>query len=61
VEEGLGSWRSNRTKSSYKKRNGALRDAVKNSGKAVTKFQKAAAKIPRDITDAIPRVGRLFG
>src|SRR5688572_6146418 len=37
VEEGLGEWRERSGASALKKRDGALRDAVKNYGKAVTK------------------------
>src|SRR5689334_4274101 len=60
VEEGLGLWRERRDGSARKKRNGALRDAVKNYGKAVTKFHKVAAKLPEDVTKNFPKI-RIFG
>lgn len=60
VEEGLGVWRERRDESSRKKRDGALRDALKNYGKAVTKFHKVGAKLPADLTSRLPKL-RLFG
>jgi hypothetical protein len=60
VEEGLGVWRDRRDGSSRKKRDGALRDALKNYGKAVTKFHKVGAKLPEDLTGRLPKL-RLFG
>jgi hypothetical protein len=60
LEDGLGSWRENRSSSSRKRRDGAVRDALKNYGKAVTKFQKTAAKIPEDITKALPGLRGIF-
>jgi hypothetical protein len=60
VEEGLGTWREKRSDSATKKRNGALRDALKNYGKAMTKFQKVAAKLPENFTKGLPKI-RIFG
>jgi hypothetical protein len=60
VDEGIWNWRKNRTKSSRKKRDGAIRDALKNYGKAMSKFNRVAAKIPQDITDGWPRLRRMF-
>jgi hypothetical protein len=60
VEEGLGMWRKKRKSSARKKRNGALRDALKNYGKAATRFQKVAARIPEEITRDFPKL-RIFG
>ena len=63
VEEGIGTWRSRRNDSARKKRNGAIRDALKNSGKAVTEFTKVASKLPEELTKGLsktlPRL-RLF-
>ncbi len=59
VEEGLGTWRKKRSASARKKKNGALRDALENYGKAATKFQKVAAKIPKEVTKGFPKI-RLF-
>jgi len=59
IEDGLATWRDRRKASSYKKRNGALKDAVKNGGKALTKFSKGIAKLPEDITKDLPKV-RIF-
>jgi hypothetical protein len=55
VEEGLGVWRERRDESSGKKRDGALRDALKNYGKAVTKFHKVGARLPQDLTENLPK------
>jgi hypothetical protein len=60
VEEGLGEWRERSSASARKQRDGALRDAVKNYGKAVTKLHKVAAKVPEDLSKAIPSLRRVF-
>jgi len=59
VEEGLGLWRERRDESARNKRNGAVRDAIKNYGKALTKFHKVAAKVPEEIVKGFPKL-RLF-
>jgi glycine/D-amino acid oxidase-like deaminating enzyme len=56
VEESLSVWRERRDVSARKRRNGAVRDAVKNYGKAVTKFYKVAAKFPEEITKGLTKV-----
>jgi hypothetical protein len=60
VEEALSTWRNERNRSSRKKRDGAIRDVVKNSGKALSKFGRQAAKIPQDLTQSLPKLSRLF-
>jgi hypothetical protein len=59
VEEGLGLWRERRDGSARKKRDGAVRDALKNYGKAATRFRKVAAKMPEEILKGFPKI-RLF-
>jgi len=60
VEEGIGVWRDRREVSAGKRRDGAIRDAVKNYGKAVTKLHKVAAKVPEDLSKALPSLRRVF-
>jgi hypothetical protein len=60
VEDGLSKWRKTRNKSARKKRDGAIQDAIKNSGRAVSSFTKAASKIPEDLTSSWPKALRVF-
>jgi hypothetical protein len=60
VEQGLSAWRSNTKKSSRSKRDGAIRDVVKNVGKATSKFGREAAKVPGDIAKSLPNFRRTF-
>lgn len=60
VEESVGVWRERRDKSSRKKRDGAVRDALKNYGKALTRFQKVSAKLPEELLGGLPKI-KLFG
>jgi hypothetical protein len=60
VEDALSTWRNERNRSSRNKRDGAIRDAVKNYGKALSKFGRHAAKIPEDLTESMPKLTRLF-
>ena len=59
IEEGIGTWRKKRNESAQKKKDGAIKDAVKNSGKAFTKFSKVLAEIPEDLTKSLPKI-KLF-
>jgi hypothetical protein len=59
LEEGLDTWRKKRNESALKKKDGALKDVVKNSGKAFTKFSKLIAEIPEDLTKGLPKI-KLF-
>jgi hypothetical protein len=60
VEESVGVWRARRDTSSRKKRDGAVRDALKNYGKALTRFQKVSAKLPQELLGGLPKI-KLFG
>lgn len=53
VYRGLQVWESERNASADKKRNGALRDAMKNGSKSLRKSLKIAAGVPSDYLDAI--------
>lgn len=46
---GVESWQNNSKKSSKKKRDGAMRDALKNGVRAYSKFVDHAAKVPGDV------------
>jgi hypothetical protein len=52
VRKGVRTWRLESEKSQDKKKNGALKDAVRNWGKAYGKGVKVAADIPADFVDA---------
>lgn len=60
VSDGLWSWRRERSRSARNKRDGAIRDAFKNYGRSMSKFGREAARIPEDITDAWPKLSKLF-
>ena len=53
VEAGFSKYREKSKKSSYKKKDGAIRDAVKNWSVAAGKGLEEASKIPGDITKAL--------
>ena len=52
VEKGISKYRTNSTKSSKKKRDGAILDFIPNSGIAMTRALKEAYPIPTDIARA---------
>lgn len=53
MEAGFSKYREKSKKSSYKKKDGAIRDAVKNWSVAAGKGLEEASKIPGDITKAL--------
>jgi hypothetical protein len=53
MEAGFSKYRDKSKKSSYKKKDGAIRDAVKNWSVAAGKGLEEASKIPGDITKAL--------
>lgn len=53
VYKGLQTWEKERDSSAEKQRNGALRDALKNSGKSLRKSLRIASGAPSDILDAL--------
>ena len=53
VSKGVDTWRRESEKSQDRRRNGAARDAMKNLGKAVSKFAKVASRVPEDLADAM--------
>ncbi|NBD08313.1 MULTISPECIES: hypothetical protein [Corallococcus] len=53
VSDGMKTYRKNEKKSAEKKKDGALRDMVKNTGKAVSDTMKTMSKVPRDLTRTI--------
>jgi len=53
VEKGISNYRGESTKSSKKKRDGAIRDFIPNSGIAMTHVLKEAGPIPNDIARAL--------
>lgn len=55
IEEGLRVWRQSSDKSARKKKDGALRDALKNFAKATGKQVRVASWAAVDLVDAIPR------
>jgi hypothetical protein len=50
VDEGLRMWRKSTDKSSRKKKDGAIRDAVTNYAKAVSKGLRVASAVPLDLS-----------
>jgi len=60
VEEGLSNWRASNKKSSKKKRDGAVKDAIKNFGKATSKIGREAAKVPADVAKMMPNLTKSF-
>ncbi|WP_338865228.1 hypothetical protein [Myxococcus stipitatus] len=50
VSDGLKTYRRKQRSSAEKKRDGALRDMAKNSGKAMSDSLKTLSKVPRDLT-----------
>lgn len=61
IDEGLRAWRKSTDKSSRKKKDGAIRDAVTNYAKAVSKSLRVASAVPVDLAGAVPKFTiRLF-
>jgi hypothetical protein len=60
VEEGLFHWRKETRKSSLNRRDGAIKDALANYGKAMTKFSREASKLPEDFTKSFPKLRKIF-
>ena len=59
VSKGMEEFRKASDKSSYKKRDGALRDLVLNMGKASSKSLRVSSRVPRDLAKAMnQRSGR---
>lgn len=53
VDKGLGIWIDARGKSARKKRNGAIRDSLRNSSKAMREVLATASKAPSDFVDSV--------
>jgi hypothetical protein len=59
VSKGMEEFRKASDKSSYKKRDGALRDLILNMGKASSKSLRVSSRVPRDLAKAMnQRSGR---
>jgi hypothetical protein len=52
ISAGLDTYMERRDKSSYKRRDGAIRDALKNWSKGVSKAMRKASDAPYDLTKA---------
>jgi hypothetical protein len=53
VEVGLRDWRESTERSSRRRKDGALRDAMENSSRAVGKQLRVVSKVPRDAARAV--------
>ena len=53
VDRGLGVWAKNRNKSALKKRDGAVRDSLRNCSKAIRRTMIVASEAPADVVDAV--------
>ncbi|MFY2557191.1 hypothetical protein ACN469_06130 [Corallococcus terminator] len=53
VSDGLKTYRREQKASAERKKDGALRDLMKNSGKAMSDSLKTLSKVPRDLTRTI--------
>lgn len=62
VADGFSEYRSERDKSARRKRNGAIKDAVRNTGRGLSEAIDTAARAPRDLTRraTTKRLSRLF-
>lgn len=56
LNKGLGAWDSARDKSAKKKRNGAVKDSLKNSSKGMRKLFVQSAHAPSDFLDEFSRM-----
>lgn len=61
VADGLGRYRKRRDRSAGKKRDGAVRDAIRNIGRGAEKGLRSASKAPSDLADELSakRITRL--
>ena len=55
ADRGVSSWRKERDKSGRKRRDGAIRDGLRNRAKAMEKFAREAAKAPSDVVKGVRR------
>lgn len=55
VVAGLETWEKRRDRSSKKKRNGALRDALQNSAAAMSKSVRVASRATQDFVSSVPK------
>lgn len=53
VSDGMSTYRTEHRKSEEKKKDGGLRDAIKNSGKAMSDTLKSLSKVPKDLTKSV--------
>ena len=53
ITEGLGEYRKRRLKSARQKKDGAMRDFIPNSSRALSKALKTASKLPDDLARAL--------
>ncbi|MCE9671608.1 hypothetical protein LY474_27755 [Myxococcus stipitatus] len=53
VSDGLRTYRKEEQRSAEKKKDGALRDVMRNTGKAMSDSLKTLSKVPRDISRAV--------
>lgn len=53
---GVKRWRDETEKSSHKKRDGAVRDAMENAGKALGKTLRVASVVPLDVGKVLRRI-----
>lgn len=61
IDEGLRVWRKSTDKSARKKKDGAIRDALQNYAKAVSKSMRVVSGVPLDLAKAMPKFSpRLF-
>jgi hypothetical protein len=56
VDEGLRVWRKSSDRSAREKRDGAIRDALKNYAKAMGKQIRIASWAPADLARAVPEI-----
>jgi hypothetical protein len=62
VADGIGKYRERRDNSARKKRDGAIKDALRNTGRGLTKALDKAARAPSDLTRRATskRISRVF-
>ena len=56
LDRGLSTWITARNKSARKKRNGALRDSLKNSSKSMRQVLKQSSQAPTDFLDEFSKM-----
>jgi hypothetical protein len=57
TEVGIRTWRKSMKKSALKKRDGAVRDAIENYAKALSRQVGIASRAPLDIVRSLPKLG----